>query len=484
MRAAIYTRKSTDEGLEMEFNSLHHQRESGEFYSRSQGWTTITTSYDDGGFTGGNIERPALRRLLADIEAGKVDCVVVYKVDRLSRSLLDFGRLMELFTKHNVAFVSVTQQIDTSTSMGRLMLNVLLSFAQFERELVSERTRDKIAATRKKGKYAGGRPILGYDTRDTKLVVNELEAERVRAIFQLYLDHRSMITVVNELMDRGWRNKSWTTKKGLVIEAKPFDKNSLHKLLTNPTYIGLVKHKENRYAGEHEAIVDQKLFDAVQSLLAKNAATGGAQVRNKFGALLKGILHCSHCNRVMSPTHSKKGSKRYRYYLCTNAAKTGWRNCPCPQIPAGEIEMFVVSQIQAIGADPSLIEATIREANREAKETIKALDKELAALKSDVQSWTQEIPCATANRQADLHERLAGADRRATEIHQERAAVLVIDPEEVTTALRDFAPVWDTLTPQEQTRVVELLVARVDYDGKTGSVVVTFNPTGILEVAA
>ncbi len=444
----------------------------------------LTTRYDDGGFTGGNIERPALRRLLADIEAGLVDVVVVYKVDRLSRSLLDFGRLMELFTKHSVAFVSVTQQIDTSTSMGRLMLNVLLSFAQFERELVSERTRDKIAATRKKGKYAGGRPILGYDTKETRLVVNPDEAERVRAIFKLYLDTRSMITTVNELMDRGWRNKSWTTKKGILLPAKDFDKNSLHKLLTNPTYIGLVKHKENRYAGEHEAIVDKAVFDAVQSLLSRNAATGGALVRNKFGALLKGILHCSHCNCAMSPTHSKKGAKRYRYYVCSRASKTGWENCPSPNLPAGEIEKFVVSQIKSIGQDPSLIEATIREANREAKEQLKALDAELRSLKSDVQAWTKELPSATANRQADLHERLAGAERRATEIHQERAAVLVIDPEEVGQALRDFAPVWETLTPQEQTRVVELLVARVDYDGNTGRVVVTFNPTGILEVAA
>ncbi len=225
------------------------------------------------------MERPALRRLLADIEASKVDCVVVYKVDRLSRRLTDFARMVEIFDKHNVSCISVTQQINTATSMGRLMLNVLFSFAQFERELVSERTRDKIAATRKKGKYTGGRPILGYDTRDTRLVVNEAEAERVRAIFQLYLDHRSMITVVNELMDRGWRNKGWTTRKGIVLEPKPFDKNSLHKFLTNVTYIGLVKHKENRYAGEHEAIVDKAVFDAVQGLLVKNGSTGGALVR-------------------------------------------------------------------------------------------------------------------------------------------------------------------------------------------------------------
>lgn len=359
------------------------------------------------------------------------------------------------------------------------MLNVLFSFAQFERELVSERTRDKIAATRKKGKYAGGRPLLGYDVVDTKLVVNSEEAQCVRAIFELYAQHRALLAVVAELNARGWKTKPWTTRKGIHTPGLTFNKTNLHKLLTNCVYVGLVRHKTNQYPGEHQAIVDEELFDKVQKQLAFNGTTGGARVRNKFGALLKGILHCSNFDRLMSPTHSKKGNKRYRYYLCTSAAKTGWRNCPCPQIPAGEIEKFVVSQIEGIGADSSLIEATIREA----KETIKVLDKELAALKSDVQSWTQELPAATASRQADLHERLAGAERRATEIHQERAAVLVIDPEEVGEALRQFAPVWDTLTPHEQTRVVELLVAR-DYDGKTGSIVVTFNPTGILEVAA
>jgi site-specific DNA recombinase len=259
VRCAIYTRKSTDEGLDQDFNSLDVQRESGEAYIKSQaheGWTCLPDRYDDGGFTGGNMERPALRRLLADIEAGKIDRVVVYKVDRLSRSLLDFAKMMETFEKHQVSFVSVTQQFNTASSMGRLVLNVLLSFAQFEREIISERTRDKIAAARRKGKSAGGHPILGYDIdpRGFKLIVNEDEAIRVRAIFELYLEHQALLPVVQELDRRGWVNKRWTTRKGRERGGKPFSKTSLHKLLTNVAYIGKVRYKNEVHDGEHAAI--------------------------------------------------------------------------------------------------------------------------------------------------------------------------------------------------------------------------------------
>jgi DNA invertase Pin-like site-specific DNA recombinase len=227
VRCAIYTRKSTEEGLEKEFNSLDAQRESGEAFVRSQageGWALLNNRYDEGGFTGGNTDRPALRRLLADIEAGKIDGVVVYKVDRLSRSLLDFAQMMQTFEKHNVAFVSVTQQFNTGTSMGRLVLNVLLSFAQFEREIISERTRDKIAATRRKGKWSGGHPILGYDVDPNgfKLTVNTAEAERVRAIFALYLEHESLLPVVQELTKRQWFGKRWQTRKGIDCGGEGF----------------------------------------------------------------------------------------------------------------------------------------------------------------------------------------------------------------------------------------------------------------------
>jgi site-specific DNA recombinase len=219
VRCAIYTRKSTEEGLEQEFNSLDAQRESGEAYVKSQaseGWVCVADRYDDGVFSGGNADRPALKRLMADIEAGKIDCVVVYKVERLSRSLLDFAGMMQMFDKHSVSFVSVTQQFNTATSMGRLILNVLLSFAQFEREIISERTRDKIAATRRKGKWAGGHPVLGYDVEPNgfKLIVNPAEAEKVREIFKLYLKHESLLPVVQELERRKWSSKRWKTRKG------------------------------------------------------------------------------------------------------------------------------------------------------------------------------------------------------------------------------------------------------------------------------
>src|SRR5262249_28258500 len=315
VRCAIYTRKSTEEGLEQEFNSLDAQRESGEAFIKSQlheGWECLAGHYDDGGFTGGNMERPALKRLLADIEANKIDCVVVYKVDRLSRSLLDFARMMETFEKHHVSFVSVTQQFNTATSMGRLVLNVLLSFAQFEREIISERTRDKIAAARRKGKWAGGHPLLGYDIdpQGFKLIVNEDEAFRVRAIFDLYLEHQALIPVITELDRRGWLNKRWTTRKGRERGGKPFTKTSLHKLLTNVTYIGKIRYKNEIHHGEHSAIVDPAIWQRVQAVLQRNGRTGGALVRNKFGALLKGILRCVPCDCAMSPTHTTKGGNK------------------------------------------------------------------------------------------------------------------------------------------------------------------------------
>ena len=245
VRCAIYTRKSTDEGLEQEFNSLDAQREAGEAYIASQkgeGWTCLQDRYDDGGFSGGNMDRPAMRRLLAGVEAGKIDCIVVYKVDRLSRSLLDFAKVMEILDAHHVSFVSVTQQFNTTSSMGRLTLNILLSFAQFEREIISERTRDKIAATRRKGKWSGGRPILGFDVdpRGGRLLVNEEEAARVRAIFELYLERQALIPTVKELEARGWRQKRWVTKKGREAGGKSFTKTSLYRFLTNVLYIGKV----------------------------------------------------------------------------------------------------------------------------------------------------------------------------------------------------------------------------------------------------
>jgi site-specific DNA recombinase len=266
VRCAIYTRKSTEEGLDQEFNSLDAQREAAEAYIASQqreGWLCLPQRYDDGGYTGGNMDRPALQQLLADIAAQKINCILVYKVDRLSRSLLDFVRIMEIFEAQHVSFVSITQSFSTATSMGRLVLNVLLSFAQFERELISERTRAKIAAARRKGKWVGGMPLLGYDVdpRGSKLVVNQEEAVRVRAIFALYLEYQALRPVVEELQRRGWRTKHWQTRKGHCRGGLPFTKNRLRKLLCNAAYIGKVRYKQELHAGEHEAIIDIGLWE-------------------------------------------------------------------------------------------------------------------------------------------------------------------------------------------------------------------------------
>jgi site-specific DNA recombinase len=353
VRCAIYTRKSTEEGLEQEFNSLDAQRDSAEAYIKSQkqaGWVCLPEHYDDGGFTGGNLDRPALQRLLADIDKGLIDSVICYKVDRLSRSLLDFAKIMDVFEKRRVAFVSVTQMFNTATSMGRLVLNVLLSFAQFEREIISERTRDKIAAARRKGKWVGGHPLLGYDVdpQGSKLVVNEEEAARVRAIFQLYVKHHGLIPVVQELEKRGWLNKRWQTHKGHVRGGQRFTKSSLHHLLTNPVYLGKVKYKKAVYAGEHQAIISSEVWQQVQDLLRQQNA--GSTARTDSHALLKGILRCQPCGFAMTPTFAaKKNGHCYRFYACVHALKRGRRACPCPYLPALDIERMVIEQIRQLG---------------------------------------------------------------------------------------------------------------------------------------
>lgn len=388
VRCAVYTRKSTEEGLEQEFNSLHAQRDSAEAYIKSQkqaGWVCSPEHYDDGGFTGANLDRPALKRLLADIDKGLIDSVVTYKVDRLSRSLLDFAKIMETFEKRHIAFVSVTQMFNTATSMGRLVLNVLLSFAQFEREIISERTRDKIAAARRKGKWVGGQPLLGYDVQGSKLVVNEEEAVRVRAIFELYLKHQGLIPVVQELEKRDWLTKRWQTRKGHFRGGQRFTKSSLHHLLTNPVYLGKVKYKKEVHAGEHQAIIFPDLWQQVQELLRQKSP--GTTARTESHALLKGVLRCRPCGFAMTPAFAaKNGGKRYRFYACVNALKRGRQICPSRYVPALAIESVVIAQIRELA---------------KSKHTSSGTDDELAPFR-DHSTW-QALP---AGEQARLVQRL------------------------------------------------------------------------------
>src|SRR6266852_3139431 len=389
VRCAIYTRKSTEVGLEQNFNSLDAQREACVAYIQSQrheGWKCLPARYDDGGFTGGNMDRPALKRLLADVEAGQIDCVVIYKLDRLSRSLLDFARIIGVLEKHHVAFVSITQQFNSATSMGRLVLNVLLSFAQFEREIISERTRAKIAATRRKGKWSGGLPVLGYDVdpQVLRLVVNPKEAARVRAIFDLYLEHQALLPVVRELERRDWRTKACVTRKGRKLGGKLFTKTSLHKLLTNATYAGKLRYKTELHKGEHPAIVDSLKWQKVQELLQGNRHRGAALVRNGWEAILKGLLHCRPCGCAMTPTHSTKDGKRFRYYVCSVAQKRGCDRCPSQSVPAGQMERIVVEQVSKLGRDPGRLKTILAEASKQRRTRLSELEGERRALEQEL----------------------------------------------------------------------------------------------------
>ncbi len=404
VRCAIYTRKSSEEGLDMEFNSLDAQRESCAAYIASQkaeGWVPVPDHYDDGGFSGGNLERPALKRLLADIESGLVDVVVVYKIDRLSRSLMDFSKLVEVFDRNDVTFVSVTQSFNTTTSMGRLTLNILLSFAQFEREVISERIRDKFAASRKKGMWMGGVPPLGYDVVARKLVVNEPEADLVRHIFRRFLQLGSATLLVKELNAAGHRTKSWTTQDGKVREGVPFTKNFLYKMLENRVYLGEAVHKGVAHPGEHAAIIDTTTWDKVEAVKTDNAPRKrAAAARTTTPAPLKGLVVCAHCGRAMTPTSTRKKGRLYRYYTCMKAINAGHDVCPVRSIAAGEIEAAVVGQVRALLRAPEI---------------------------------------------------RARAERMAPQVA----------PADLHTALDRFEAVWDELFPAEQTRLIQLMVEQV-----------------------
>ena len=497
VRCAIYTRKSTEENLDLDFNSLDAQRESAEAYIKSQeheGWRCLPDRYDDGGFSGGNTERPAFQRLMADVEDGKIDCILVYKIDRLSRSLMDFARIMEKMDLHQVSLVSVTQQFNTTTSMGRLTLNVLLSFAQFEREIISERTRDKIAAARRKGKWSGGPPILGYDRqkddRGSRLLVNQEEAERVRAIFQLYLEQGSLGPTLAAMQVKEWKTKRFQTTEGRWRGGQVLDKSSLQKMLTNITYLGKVRFKGEIFEGEHEAIVDEDLFGQVQGQLARNRNSGGTHGRNKHGATLKGLVRCKHCGCGMSHHFARKGNKQYRYYVCVRAQKGGWSSCPFPSLPALELEDFVVDQIRSLGKDPGILQASVRAAQSQLQTEIDALRSKRASVDGRMRTLGREIGALAPRAGFDegATEELARLQDSMREGQQESAGIneqmqkikqRMLNPDELAGAVEAFDPMWDALPPSQKTKLVHLLVDRIEYDGQNESISITFHETGI-----
>jgi site-specific DNA recombinase len=356
---AIYTRVSTSENLEQEFTSLDNQRESAESYilsQKSEGWIALPEKYDDGGYTGANTDRPALQKLIADIKEGKISCVVVYKVDRLSRSLLDFSKLLEFFDQSNVTFVSVTQHFNTNTSMGRLTLNILLSFAQFEREIISERTRDKMGAAKKKGKWIGGKPPLGFDLDKVnhKLVVNPQEAQIVKEIFELYLKKRSLLSVTMALNEKGYKTKTHITLKGQKYGGVQFKSTSVQLILKNPFYIGKVSYHGELYPGEQERIIPDEVFQKAQEILADNRRERKIAGTTKNIGLLSNLLRCNDCNSSMYYAYSLKGKYKYHYYLCMNAQKRGYKNCPTRLVAAQMIENKVAECLRKVTENPKL----------------------------------------------------------------------------------------------------------------------------------
>ena len=348
---AIYTRKSHAEGLDQEFNSLDAQREASEAFIKSQqheGWICDKTRYDDGAYSGGNIERPALTQLLDDITDGKIQVVVVYKVDRLTRNLADFAKLIELFDKHEVSFVSVTQQFNTTSSMGRLTLNVLLSFAQFEREITSERIRDKFKASKEKGMWMGGYVPLGYEVEERKLIINPVEAETIKYIFEQYLSLGNVRKLKINIDDKHIVSKVRISSKGIKSGGKPISRGNLYKILGNPIYKGDIRHKDKTYLGQHKAIIDEDTWLRVQALLQTNNDSAKFGLRAKQPSILAGILHDDRGN-AMSPSHAVKNGKRYRNYTSQALVKQQSKKAgSLSRIPAGEVENFVCLKIQEL----------------------------------------------------------------------------------------------------------------------------------------
>jgi len=358
VRCAIYTRKSSEEGLEQEFNSLQAQREACEAFINSQrheGWVCLRAAYDDGGFSGATMDRPALQQLLADLTAGRVDTVVVYKIDRLTRSLADFAKIVEILDAKGASFVSVTQQFNTTTSMGRLTLNVLLSFAQFEREVIGERIRNKIAASKRKGMWMGGVPPLGYRAQDRKLVIVDSEAEIVRFIFRRYAEIGSVRLLKDELEARSIQGKLRTSASGRLRGGKPFARGALYLMLQNRIYRGEIVHREQSYVGEHTPIIDQPLWDAVQAQLASNAAERNSGGKTRQPSLLAGMLFDGDGNR-MTPSYAVKKGTRYCYYVSRPLiTKDQTEGFAALRVPAGEIEQLVTSRVRQWLLDPGSI---------------------------------------------------------------------------------------------------------------------------------
>ncbi|MFT4269164.1 MAG: recombinase family protein [Xenophilus sp.] len=393
-RCAVYCRVSSDERLDQEFNSIDAQKEAGHAFiasQRAEGWIPVADDYDDPGFSGGNTDRPALKRLMTDIQRGQIDIVVVYKIDRLTRSLADFSKMVDVFERHGVSFVSVTQQFNTTTSMGRLTLNILLSFAQFEREVTGERIRDKIAAAKKKGLWMGGVPPLGYDVANRQLVINETEAAVVRRIFEEMLTIGSPTQIAARLTADGVTTKAWTTQEGQTRVGARIDKKYLHKLLRNRIYLGELSHKGSWFPGAHPAIIDPGLWGKVHEVLSQDghARSVATKIRSRTDALLRGLLYAPSGER-MYPTYARKNGNQYRYYVSKSENRFGAPGKGFERLPAPEIEAAVVAQMRTVLTSPEAIASVVRHIRKTGSQIDEAATVMAMGRLNDV--WDQLFP--------------------------------------------------------------------------------------------
>ncbi|MBI4669786.1 MAG: recombinase family protein [Elusimicrobia bacterium] len=483
---AIYTRKSTDENLDSGFTSLDAQKEYCEAFIKSregEGWRAFPVDYDDPGFTGGNMDRPALRRLVADAKAGKFQVVVCYKYDRLSRNTKDFLHILEIFDKHEAAFVSVTQPIDTSSSVGRLMRSILVDFAQFERELISERTRDKRVAMAKKGKWPGGYPVLGYDyDPETKsLKVNTGEAKIVGDMFETYLETKSLCAAAKRLNAKGHRLKEWMTKKGNKKGGRRFIKTNLSYLLRNPIYIGKIRHGDSLYDGEHKPILDEDIFHRVQRQLGKNREKNKSPNQDKHNFLLRGLVRCACCGTQMTPNFAYSKGRKYFYYKCVSVNKMDKEACKVGSVSARELEKLVIERLGFLGRNEMVVQKIVERARRDSSDHLGPKKQEktlLAAELGKVGGEARNLVGVLAEKGSastkyrfimerieelekkagELKARIERTDQEIRELEERRISADVIRHNLLT-----FTKVFNRLNPIKQRELTALLVQEVVY---------------------
>jgi site-specific DNA recombinase len=496
---AIYTRKSTDENLGGDFTSLDSQREYCQAFIKSreaEGWRVFPVDYNDPGFTGGNMDRPGLKHLMSDARQGKFQAVVTYKYDRLSRNTKDFLHVLDIFDKQGIVYVSVTQPIDTGSSVGRLMRSILVDFSQFERELISERTRDKRAAMARKGKWSGGPPVLGYDADEEtkKLGANAIEAKQVRLLYETYLQTKSLSKAAILLNKQGLRMKKWTTRKGNVHGGRRFNKGNLDYVLRNPVYIGKISHKGDIHEGEHKGIVEPAIFERVSRMLAANGKKNTSPNQDKHNFMLRGLVRCGACGHAMTPNFAYSKGRKYFYYKCVSVGKLDKSACPTKSAPARELERLVLDRIAYLGKQKDVVNEVVERARQMTGTELPAKQKERVRLIAEIGRQEAEVGNITAilaaqgpaapqyralmdklgqvqERREELEKQVQRLDCEVVELESRQ-----IDAEIIRRNLESFSGFYTKLPPPQQKELLALLVGEVVYDPAASKMKLTLRP--------